>query len=434
MKYRDCQLMKTNKKDTHQRIVPALRFPEFQNAGEWESTDLGTITYKTNKRNKTGESLPIYSINNKQGFIKQEDQFDGIDSSSRGYDLSLYNLVDKHTFAYNPARINVGSIGYSGELNNIIISSLYVCFKTRESVIDDFLLKYFDSDLFNKAVVNSVEGGIRSYLFYDNFAKINLYLPPTRNEQQKIADCLSSIDSLIKATEDKIALLKAHKKGLMQQLFPAEGETTPKLRFPEFQNCGSWCSYKLKDFGAFFRGLTYSTTDVSNDNKGMGVLRSTNIQDNRLILDRDIVFVNKTCSSEQQLKKGDIVICMSNGSKTLVGKNAELDQDLSYVLTIGAFCSIFRPKNSFAKYLLQTDSYTNFISLAIGGGNINNLKNSDLENFILFAPIKRAEQQKIADCLSSIDSLIKATEDKVAHLKAHKRGLIQQLFPNIDKY
>ena len=220
-------LLKAHKKGLMQQLFPAegettpkLRFPEFQNAGEWESTNLGTITYKTNKRNKTGKSLPIYSINNKQGFIKQEDQFDGIDSSSRGYDLSLYNLVDKHTFAYNPARINVGSIGYSGELNDIIISSLYVCFKTRESVIDNFLLKYFDSDLFNRAVVNSVEGGIRSYLFYDNFAKINLYLPPSRNEQQKIADCLSSIDSLIKATEDKIALLKVHKKGLMQQLFP----------------------------------------------------------------------------------------------------------------------------------------------------------------------------------------------------------------------
>lgn len=219
--------MKAHKKGLMQQLFPAegertpkLRFPEFQNAGEWEPTNLKAITYKTNKRNKTGESLPIYSINNKQGFIKQEDQFDGIDSSSRGYDLSLYNLVDKHTFAYNPARINVGSIGYSGELNNIIISSLYVCFKTRESVIDDFLLKYFDSDLFNKAVVNSVEGGIRSYLFYDNFAKINLYLPPSRNEQQKIADCLSSIDSLIKATEDKVAHLKAHKRGLIQQLFP----------------------------------------------------------------------------------------------------------------------------------------------------------------------------------------------------------------------
>lgn len=161
------------------------------------------------------------------------------------------------------------------------------------------------------------------------------------------------------------------------------------------------------------------------------MLRSTNIQDNRLILDRDLVFVNKTCTAEQRLKKGDVVICMSNGSKTLVGKNAEFDQDISYDLTIGAFCSIFRPKNIFAKYLLQTDSYTKFISLAIGGGNINNLKNSDLENFIQFTPVKPKEQQKIADCLSSIDDLIVSQTKRLEALKIHKKGLMQQLFPNI---
>lgn len=112
---------------------------------------------------------------------------------------------------------------------------------------------------------------------------------------------------------------------------------------------------------------------------------------------------------------------MSNGSKALVGKNAELDQDISYNLTVGAFCSIFRPKNVFAKYLLQTDSYTKFVALAIGGGNINNLKNSDLENFVQFAPAKSEEQQKIADCLSSIDNLIIAQTNRLEALKAHKK-------------
>lgn len=220
----------------------------------------------------------------------------------------------------------------------------------------------------------------------------------------------------------------------MQQLFPAEGKSVPALRFPEFQNAGEWKPYKLNDFGSFFRGLTYSTADVSNDNDGIGVLRSTNIQNNRLILDKDLVFVNKTCTSEQRLQKGDVVICMSNGSKALVGKNAELDQDISYNLTVGAFCSIFRPKNVFAKYLLQTDSYTKFVALAIGGGNINNLKNSDLENFVQFAPAKSEEQQKIADCLSSIDNLIIAQTNRLEALKAHKKGLMQQLFPNLNNH
>lgn len=431
MKYRDCQLMKTNEKDTHQRIVPALRFPEFQNCEGWICLRGGDV-FKQISNKKHNADLPILAISQEFGAIPRDAIDYKVIVSESG--LENYKVVEVGDFIIS-LRSFQGGIEYSNYKG--ICSPAYVILRKKLNVENQFFKHYFKSYAFIRDLNKNLEG-IRDgkMVSYKQFSEILLPIPSTSNnkEQQKIADCLSSIDSLIKATEDKIALLKAHKKGLMQQLFPAEGETTPKLRFPEFQNCGSWCSYKLKDFGAFFRGLTYSTTDVSNDNKGMGVLRSTNIQDNRLILDRDIVFVNKTCSSEQQLKKGDIVICMSNGSKTLVGKNAELDQNLSYVLTIGAFCSIFRPKNSFAKYLLQTDSYTNFISLAIGGGNINNLKNSDLENFILFAPIKRAEQQKIADCLSSIDSLIKATEDKVAHLKAHKRGLIQQLFPNIDKY
>lgn len=413
MKFRDCQLMKTNEKDTHQRIVPALRFPEFQNCEGWICLRGGDV-FKQISNKKHNADLPILAISQEFGAIPRDAIDYKVIVSESG--LENYKVVEVGDFIIS-LRSFQGGIEYSNYKG--ICSPAYVILRKKLNVENQFFKHYFKSYAFIRDLNKNLEG-IRDgkMVSYKQFSEILLPIPSTSNnkEQQKIADCLSSIDSLIKATEDKIALLKAHKKGLMQQLFPAEGETTPKLRFPEFQNCGSWCSYKLKDFGAFFRGLTYSTTDVSNDNKGMGVLRSTNIQDNRLILDRDIVFVNKTCSSEQQLKKGDIVICMSNGSKTLVGKNAELDQDLSYVLTIGAFCSIFRPKNSFAKYLLQTDSYTNFISLAIGGGNINNLKNSDLENFILFAPIKRAEQQKIADCLSSIDSLIKATEDKVAHL------------------
>lgn len=209
------------------KTVPALRFPEFQNAGEWIKVNLGELTHKISRKNRTGKSYPIYSINNKRGFIRQEEQFDGVDSNGRGYDLSLYNMIDSNTFAYNPARINVGSIGYSGDLKDIIISSLYVCFKTRETVNDDFLLKYFETESFNKAVLNSVEGGIRSYLFYDNFAKINLYLPPNYDtaEQQKIADCLSSVDDLITAQTNRLEALKNHKKGLMQQLFPNLDDT-----------------------------------------------------------------------------------------------------------------------------------------------------------------------------------------------------------------
>jgi type I restriction enzyme S subunit len=147
-------------------LVPKLRFPEFRDASGWKQTTLGEITTKTDKRNKEGKSYPVYSINNKAGFTPQGEQFAGVDSEKRGYDLSLYKIVERNTFAYNPARINVGSIGYSGNLNDIIISSLYVCFQTKLDVDDRFLMQFFGTSEFESSVNNNVEGGIRSYLFY----------------------------------------------------------------------------------------------------------------------------------------------------------------------------------------------------------------------------------------------------------------------------
>lgn len=163
--------------------------------------------------------LPIYSINNKQGFILQSEQFIGLDSNSRGYDTSQYKIVNSNLFAYNPARINVGSIGYSGRIKEGIISSLYVCFKSTDTVTDDFLRCFFETDQFRRSVDNNVEGGIRSYLFYENFSRINIALP-TIDEQKNIAFSILSINELIEQYENKVIVIENHRQGLMQQLFP----------------------------------------------------------------------------------------------------------------------------------------------------------------------------------------------------------------------
>lgn len=201
----------------------------------------------------------------------------------------------------------------------------------------------------------------------------------------------------------------------------------PELRFPEFKNEGEWENIKLKQFATFYRGLTYGQDDVADN--GLLVLRSGNIQNDTLLLNKDLVYVQKDCPTNLKLLNGDIVICMSNGSKSLVGKNAEYRGEYSGDITVGAFCSIMRPKNRFTKYLLQSDSYQTFIALSIGGGNINNLKNSDLEEFECAAPKKNLEQQKIAATLSTLDDLITAQNEKINALQAHKKSLMQQLFP-----
>ena len=223
---RKLEQIKEHKKGLMQKLFPAkgktlpeLRFSEFSHRKDWNIVSLGEVTEVVNKRNKSNRTLPVYSINNIDGFIPQSQQFDGMDSEARGYDISAYKIIGKHTFAYNPARINVGSIGYSGDLKDILISSLYVCFKTADIVDDNFLMCFFNSHIFNQAVECNVEGGIRSYLFYENFSRIKLAIPEL-DEQKRIASCIMSIDCEIKKINDKIDLLETHKKGLQQQLFP----------------------------------------------------------------------------------------------------------------------------------------------------------------------------------------------------------------------
>lgn len=218
--------LKVHKKGLMQKLFPApgktlpeYRFPGFVGEKEWEVKCLGDVTTIVNRRNKSRRMLPIYSINNKQGFILQSEQFNGLDSNSRGYDTSQYKIVNSNLFAYNPARINVGSIGYSGRIKEGIISSLYVCFKSTDTVTDDFLRCFFETDQFRRSVDNNVEGGIRSYLFYENFSRINIALP-TIDEQKNIAFSILSINELIEQYENKVIVIENHRQGLMQQLFP----------------------------------------------------------------------------------------------------------------------------------------------------------------------------------------------------------------------
>ncbi|MCY3859996.1 MAG: restriction endonuclease subunit S [Gammaproteobacteria bacterium] len=294
--------------------------------------------------------------------------------------------------------------------------------------------KYFvyvsiNSPNFRSLVHNTSTGSTRRRIGLDDLKNLPMHIP-TLMEQRKIADCLGSLDDLISAQDQKLESLRQHKQGLLQQLFPQPGETVPKLRFPEFRNAPSWQTESLGDLGVFTRGLTYKSDDTTS--AGLTVLRSSNIQDERLILNSDLVHVNKECSSRLLLAKGDIAICMSNGSKSLVGKNAEYIGDHIGNVTVGAFCSIFRAEVDFAKLAFKTPQYKTFIMREVAGGNIKNLTNSDLESFEFLVPRHQAEQRKIVDCLGSLDNLISAQEQKLETLRLHKQGLMQQLFPTTE--
>lgn len=191
--------MTTTKNNEHKKLnVPNLRFPEFQ--GEWEKCILGDITENFNLRNKDKIQYPMFSVTNDRGFVPQSEQFEGRDMV--GEDIKAYKIIHTNDFAYNPARINVGSIAmYTGE-KPCMISSLYVCFKTTKEVNNEWLMQLLKTPKMNYYYNVNGEGGVRVYLFYPNFARIRMSIPIIE-EQKKIAKLLNLIDERI-ATQNKI--------------------------------------------------------------------------------------------------------------------------------------------------------------------------------------------------------------------------------------
>jgi type I restriction enzyme S subunit len=199
----------------------------------------------------------------------------------------------------------------------------------------------------------------------------------------------------------------------------------PELRFPEFKDTDGWKEKPLNELGKLVNGLTYSPDDIRED--GLLVLRSSNIQNGQIVLD-DKVYVRTDIKGANLSEQNDILICVRNGSKALIGKNAIIPEGMP-LSTHGAFMTVFRSDTpNFVFQLFQTDEYDRQVAGDLGA-TINSINGSNFLKYKFHVPTNPPEQQKIADCLSSLDDLITAESGKLETLKAHKKGLMQQLFP-----
>lgn len=403
---------------------PKLRFAEFANRGE-VSFKNGDALFEPISDKDHNCDLPVLAITQEQGAIPRE----MIDYHVFVTDKSLesYKKVEVGDFIIS-LRSFQGGIEYSSYQG--ICSPAYIILRKKENVVNEYYKHYFKSKRFIQDLNRNLEG-IRDgkMVSFEQFSQILIPQPDT-DEQQRIADCLESLDDLIDTEKNKLNTLQKQKKGLLTKLIPKHGESVPEWRFNANLNEGKWETTTLGFIGEFIRGLTYSSNDVVKN--GMLVLRSGNIQNHQILFD-DLVFVDKKTADEFQLKKNDVVICMSNGSKKLVGKTAEYVGNYDKPITVGAFCSIFRSENPLAKYFFQTESYNKYISNKIEGGNINNLKNSDLETFEISIPKNPCELEKIVETLLSIDNLILLQTERIKMLKKQKHGLIQNLFPSFEE-
>jgi type I restriction enzyme S subunit len=240
-------------------------------------------------------------------------------------------------------------------------------------------------------------------------------VPPTKAEQQAIAEVLSNADALIESVEKLIAKKRQIKRGAMQELL------TGKKRLPGFGE--EWTVQSLGEIGESLIGLTYKPTDVRTD--GILVLRSSNIFEGALCFD-DNVYVDTEIPENIMVKPGDILICVRNGSRDLIGKCAKIDER-AQGMTFGAFMAVFRtPYHPFVYHQFQSDVIKRQIQEHLGA-TINQITNKSLNSFRIPIPLDASEQTAIAATLSDMDSELAALEVKLAKARMIKQGMMQEL-------
>ena len=385
-------------------LVPKLRFKNFND--EWKIFKIQDTF--DNISIKNCPNMTILTIIQGHGTIPRNQSNRNIifdEEKSR-----TYKMVNKKDFIIH-LRSFEGGLEMSN--HNGIVSPAYTIIRGKDIVIPLFFKYYFRTNKFINSILSKSVEGIRDgkQISYNQLK--DFYIPiPSIEEQTKIANFLSLIDRKIELQEKLVENLKLYKKGLLKKVF---------------SNNQGWKSAKLGDLGKFYRGHSYKSIDVSQNSNDLLVLRSNNIQSNRIIFN-DLQFCKKKCHSDILLQNNDIIVCMANGSKKLVGKSAIYQNKLNKDnVTVGAFCSIFRSDLKIIPYLFQSKIYYNNLNLLLEGTNINNLKNADLANITFKIP-SIEEQNRIANLFTSLDKKIELETKKLQDLKTYKKGLLQKMF------
>jgi type I restriction enzyme, S subunit len=392
------------------KLIPDLRFPEFVNEGEWKEKNLGSICDVTNGKANVqdhveGGKFPLFD---RSEVIKATNNYI-FDCEAVIIPGEGMRFVPK----YYKGKFNLHQRAYA--LKDFTCDGQFVYFSMLHR-----------SNLLSQKAVQSTVLSLRLPILQ----KFPIEIPKNPNEQQKIASCLSSLDEVIAAHSQKLELLKDHKKGLMQNLFPQEGEKVPKYRFKEFVNDGEWVEKTLNEVATFLKGKGISKADIvekgslpcirygelyTHYNETISIIKSyTNLSADELVLSQtnDVII---PASGETQI---DIAT-----ASCVLEKGIALGGDLNIIRT--------KINGVFLSYYLNNVKRMDIAQMAQGISVIH-LYPNQLKTLIINTP-KPKEQQKIASCFSSLDALITAQAEKIEQLKLHKKGLMQGLFPKVNE-
>lgn len=320
---------------------------------------LGDYIKEYSARNKFDEEIPVYSVTNSNGFCR--DYF-GKEVASNN--KRTYKIVPRNAFAYNPSRINVGSVDYQHYEDRVIVSPLYNVFTVDEKILPQYLYFYLKSPNTMKRIQTVASGSVRDNLKLSMLCEFPIQVPSI-NRQQNIIEILEKTQRIIDEKNDELEKL----------------DNLIKARFVEMFNMESYPIKPLSEIAEYWNGLTYKPSDVSSD--GTIVLRSSNIQDMQLDLN-DIVRVKCKINNKKMVKTNDILMCSRNGSAKLVGKVA-LIPELEETMSFGAFMMIIR--SAYYPYLMTYFQLPVFRSqISTGTTTINQITRYMLDKVSLPVP------------------------------------------------
>lgn len=404
-----------NKKDSV-AVVPKYRFPEFALDASIDYVAGGFLFDPITNRNHHAD-LPILAITQEYGAIPRDEIDYKVSVTEKS--LKAYKIVEKGDFIIS-LRSFQGGIEYS--MYDGICSPAYIILRKKTNIIDQYYKYYFKSYRFIQDLNKDLEG-IRDgkMISYSQFSSI-LLPEPDKEEQQKIADCLSSIDDLISAEEKKLSLLNDYKKGWMQKLFPSEGKTVPEWRFPEFRDSGDWENTTIEKIADYENGKAHENNIIDNGKY---------IVVNSKFISTEGEIIKYTNEANLLAYKGDILMVLSDvPNGRALSKCYLVEKDNVYTVN-QRVCRIIPEKvnSTLLFYTINRNKY--FLSFD-DGVKQTNLKKNDVLSCSIVIPKEPDEQEKIADFLSGIDELISSQKEKIEKLKQHKIALMQGLFPSLE--
>ena len=397
----------------HKKLnVPNLRFPEF--SGEWEKESLGEIgdsfiglTYRPTDVVSEGGLIVFRSSNIQNGCM---DYKDIVRVNKNVKEKLITKKDDLLVCARNGSSRLIGKNAILHEADaNQTFGAFMMVFRSDKN---HFVHQLLNTRRYSSQVSENLGARINQITSSD-LSSFEFFFPIENSEMNKIAALLDLLDERI-ATQNKIIEdLKKLKSAIIEKVF--NGKHSEKLQ--------------LNDVGSYIRGLTYSSNDVV-EHGGTLVMRSNNIINGSLLdYNNNVVFVNKQMSAEQQLQDGDVVICMANGSSSLVGKSSFYDGSCHSPITVGAFCGIYRSKESIVKWLFQTNKYRRYIWNSLQGGNgaIANLNGEDILNMSFSIP-NATIKDTCVKMLTSVDSALENNMSLCALYTLQKQYLLRQMF------